>query len=260
MKRLAILFFVLASAACMGSPVRSAAGGKSILFSDITEPPSYTAADYIQDGLVAMWDAIENVGWNEHDDDSAVWIDLVGEKTLTLRNNAHFAADRLVCPNTGAPAFSISPIEGIYSYEIGFMTDVTRGIVIYVRNGQYGYIYNNQYWCNGVPGNNKPSICTLSNWVSKDLCMSFVDSEESGTMTVAYRDGIDITKFGRVDYWRQPNYSLFAIGGYYGNYQNPDDTGTIRGHVRYVRLYSRALTPLEVQYNHVIDSFRFGVE
>ena len=37
-----------------------------------------TAKDYVQNGLVAMWDGIENTGWGTHDGSAATWKDLVG--------------------------------------------------------------------------------------------------------------------------------------------------------------------------------------
>ena len=36
-----------------------------------------TARDYVQDGLVAMWDGIENAGWGVHDPNATNWVDLV---------------------------------------------------------------------------------------------------------------------------------------------------------------------------------------
>ena len=43
-----------------------------------------TARDYIQDGLVAMWDGIENAGWGKHDENATNWVDLVSGYTLKL--------------------------------------------------------------------------------------------------------------------------------------------------------------------------------
>ena len=43
-----------------------------------------TARDYVQDGLVAMWDGIDNAGWGVHDPSATVWKDLVGGNDLTL--------------------------------------------------------------------------------------------------------------------------------------------------------------------------------
>ena len=37
-----------------------------------------TARDYVQDGLIAMWDGIENAGWGVHDAAATVWKDLSG--------------------------------------------------------------------------------------------------------------------------------------------------------------------------------------
>lgn len=46
----------------------------------------YTTKDYIQDGLVAMWDGIENVGLGRHDGSVASMVDLAGENpTLTFK-------------------------------------------------------------------------------------------------------------------------------------------------------------------------------
>ena len=36
-----------------------------------------TARSYVQDGLVAMWDGIENAGWGVHDNNATNWVDLV---------------------------------------------------------------------------------------------------------------------------------------------------------------------------------------
>lgn len=49
---------------------------------------SYTASDYIQDGLCLMFDGIENAGWNQHVDSTNVWTDLVdGFIMMTANNN-----------------------------------------------------------------------------------------------------------------------------------------------------------------------------
>ena len=41
-----------------------------------------TARDYVQNGLVAMWDGIENAGWGQHSD-SPIMRELVSGDTLT---------------------------------------------------------------------------------------------------------------------------------------------------------------------------------
>ena len=44
-----------------------------------------SAKDYIQDGLVAMWDGIENAGWGKHDENATEWVDLVNGVVLKPR-------------------------------------------------------------------------------------------------------------------------------------------------------------------------------
>ena len=45
-----------------------------------------SAKSYVQDGLVAMWDGIENAGWGQHDANATVWKDLIGTNDFNLEN------------------------------------------------------------------------------------------------------------------------------------------------------------------------------
>ena len=54
-----------------------------------------TARDYVQDGLIAMWDGIENAGWGVHDPNATVWTDLVNGMGITLIEQAMFSENSL---------------------------------------------------------------------------------------------------------------------------------------------------------------------
>lgn len=43
----------------------------------INEHLDLTAKSYVQNGLLAMWDGIENAGFGVHDPDATYWVDLV---------------------------------------------------------------------------------------------------------------------------------------------------------------------------------------
>ena len=47
---------------------------------------SISAKDYVKDNLVAMWDGIENIGWGQHDNNTSIWKDLIGERDATIVN------------------------------------------------------------------------------------------------------------------------------------------------------------------------------
>lgn len=43
----------------------------------INEHLDLTTKSYVQNGLLAMWDGIENAGFGVHDPDATYWVDLV---------------------------------------------------------------------------------------------------------------------------------------------------------------------------------------
>ena len=55
---------------------------------------TYTSEGYLQDGLVAQWDGINNAGVGLHVPDSGVWKDLVGDCDLTLLAGKGWVAGR----------------------------------------------------------------------------------------------------------------------------------------------------------------------
>ena len=90
MKKILITGLLVALVASMGyaSPVASANGADGIEWGDGAWEP--TAVDYIQDGLVCMWDAIENLGYGETDLDSRIWYDVVNGIEMPLIGCASF--------------------------------------------------------------------------------------------------------------------------------------------------------------------------
>ena len=45
---------------------------------------AFSTSNYVQDGLVACWDGIENAGKGVHDSEATVWTDIVGGKKFAL--------------------------------------------------------------------------------------------------------------------------------------------------------------------------------
>ena len=72
----------LGSLVLTASPVRSSVGAMHTGGTSAGEDGPVTAASYVQDGLVSMWDGEENVGWGLHQDNPSYWVDLVGEDSI----------------------------------------------------------------------------------------------------------------------------------------------------------------------------------
>ena len=60
--------------AAVGDPVRSMLGARGAA----GVGAKLSAKDYVQNGLIAMWDGIENAGWGVHDPAATSIVDLVG--------------------------------------------------------------------------------------------------------------------------------------------------------------------------------------
>lgn len=95
---------LIANVACIAgllsafaSPVRGDLGAENEKFAADME---LTAASYIQDGLIAMWDAVENVDWGVHDPDTRTWYALVGGGVLNLPTAASFTDNALLFDRT----------------------------------------------------------------------------------------------------------------------------------------------------------------
>lgn len=85
MKDLIVLVCAMTVTAAICSPVASSVGGKHISF-NMSESEEYSASSYVQDGLVAIWDGLENAGWESHVDHTNEWADLINGFVLRTAN------------------------------------------------------------------------------------------------------------------------------------------------------------------------------
>ena len=56
----------------------------SVLWLIAAYATTYTSASYVQDGLIAQWDGIDNEGTGVHNPSATVWKDLKGSNDLTI--------------------------------------------------------------------------------------------------------------------------------------------------------------------------------
>ena len=210
-----------------------------------------TARDYVQDGLIAMWDGIENAGWGVHDPNATVWKDLVGDNDLVLMNTAHFDENSLVSANRNKLTALCSEKLPYASIEVCAFFDESRGSSALVCfgnsvddnrmvSGETSSIqtYNGNYMISlTTPVDPK---CTWAGVHDADRHDGYVRGAlASGTKSSnnwSVRNGT----FGLSG---SSNYSAWNfVGNYYC-----------------VRLYSRALTAEEIAANYAIDKARFGI-
>lgn len=238
--------------------------GEFVLGPDIID---YTAKDYVQDGLVAMWDGIENAGWGVHDANATVWKDLIGNLDATAINSPVFGDNHTDTSNGywSLPS-SVREIIEMQSLtaEVAFQpstsgaTIANQGIVGMGNNRSLWLFFGNpplsgttlnwqvrkspsiRAWYNsGVFGTDAHSCSVVAN---NSVCNTYLDSALCTiTPDVAAGSATSTDKF------------------YIGMMSENVDWHTFHGRIHSVRLYSRALTVEEIAHNYEIDKARFGL-
>ena len=253
MKMKLITIILSLGTVAMAVPIHSMLGanGVSCVNPDKGIP---TAADYVQDGLIAMWDGIENAGWGVHKANATIWKDLVGSRDFNLSANATVKRDSLLC--NGFSAWQDGNITEYITIEIVLKSESCNGVVWFPGDSNNRIIAHFTSVANPymqVMGGNNTKTPTVD------------DSKKSVSVTYhqlgSKINGYDVLVNTLVpeyvfvyNTWSSRN-QYTTIGAYGYN-------STIRpfiGQIFCIRLYDRALTDEEVCYNYEIDRMRFGL-
>lgn len=226
-----------------------------------------TAKSYVQDGLVAMWDGIENAGWGTHVAAATTWKDLSGNGWGFPASNLRFHADHVEAlakvssakSSTDFWDWSAATFESVC--ERPYTTDWNNG---FFQLGRIGIFNINNPAINAYSWYTNQST---SNWRALYLFSREADARN-----------FDLAHRGFVTDFTSPknNQQVFRNGIYLPNLVYVDEMwtqtiahnalratlnkGTV-GTPKYwcIRLYNRALTAEEIQHNFKIDKKRFGL-
>ena len=270
MKKLLSIFLISTMSGIIAAPTRSMLGIDRTEGANDDFPENPTAADYIQDGLVAMWDGIENVGWGEHDDESTVWKDLIGGNDATLTDNGLFGDDALICmraptvQNTYAAYAEGEPyplgktyVECVFQYDGG---SLSRSLLFALR----GFANNNNsnIRCVGFQNLQFSWGCAASGRMRgfSGVLPGMRYSVSGNLVNSALPAELSINGNGEVadlggKLWLYVPLNFTTFGG--GNLNNSNTSFV--GSLNCIRIYSRILTPAEVLYNYRIDKIRFNL-
>lgn len=226
-----------------------------------------TARSYVQDGLVAMWDGIENAGVGVHSNSATYWTDLV-RPDHGVRFNL-VSSDSWTDTGLAIRAGRIigSGYDTFYFYDYGqpvtpdgwhfeIVVSVNSvkqagGLVLNWRGNVNGPLVISTAWnylrfTGGGNGNygDDDSSYSIADSIGKAFEASF--SLNYGDSNL-YCNGVLVrTKFGK-----QAGNSLahaFTVG-----------SGGQDMVIKSIRVYNRTLTPSEIAANYAIDARRFGL-
>ena len=216
----------------------------------------YTAKDYVQDGLIAMWDGIENAGWGVHDPNATVWKDLVGSLELDINS----ADDKNVLAVPGKKSLHIGigdefTIE--YSHFHTFYTFSTYPIRTPVQlNNESGTRVAAVSYEIGNP-NILGRYTYGTNSSGYDLNVN-IDSTNDFRIGATY-DGSVFSGFSYGDLKTQKYPSSGAGSVSTGVFFDVPSATISDTRFRFIRIYNRALSASEIAANYEIDKARFGL-
>lgn len=202
-----------------------------------------TAKSYVQDGLIAMWDGIENAGWGVHDAEAMGWKDLAGTNDLVrygcvIGDNyvqSQSANDRM----TGALVYSASDVQTIefvsqsVRQTVGLVFNIIYGdrFIGFRTDGSKLFFENNGYNFS-ITGVTNPQSYSFKYAVPNEVVVNGMSVSSSIT------GGSFGTK----------NFGFSVYSGY-----------PFIGKLYSVRLYNRALSSEEVAANYAVDKARFNL-
>ena len=219
-----------------------------------------TAKDYVQSGLIAMWDGIENAGWGVHDASATVWKDLIGDRHLTLSGDAYFG-DMFLRTSGNSRSYA----SGGELLPAGLVVTVEVVVKLFDTSGNPNrFIFGFQPQTSArtavlvsrILSTSEPRIVCSGGGGQANVSTSAQITEAQTSSFIlpniaAYQNG----ESSNAKAWggdEGTNFQSIIIGGTTWNYNTP-----IAGYN--FRLYSRALNAEEIAANYRVDKARFGL-
>ena len=230
-----------------------------------------TARDYVQNGLVAMWDGIENAGWGVHDPNATTWANLLDPDHPLTGNNIVFAGKGTriptVCTYTNLDIQSMWNNGFSLEFVVSFLgvTGVAVGAIftilkLYGSTPSYLAIDIEGAWTSSLstvgfntarvriggaapisldktnPQPRVTTVCVTSAAQSKQYLDGLGYASYNAATSNIYVPANNNLMFGGSSGWASNNCMLNAV-----------------------RFYSRALTADEIARNYAIDKERFNL-
>ena len=227
---------------------------------------------YVDDGLVAHWDAIDNQATGTHVDGAATWIDLVGNSRIDLKD-VTWEDDALYFPG--------SVMSGGVFADNSVVDHRTSGLTIEVvarieDTGTYAALFSGPTYDaaggTGYAAANSPVIIRHTDKSyfytrSVNECgMTPALGDGFGTATVnwstgAWLDGTHVylngEKANKPSGAKKPSFTIYDSHAYLGRLASTG-VGALKGRIYSVRVYKRALSAAEALQNYTADVARFS--
>lgn len=211
---------------------------------------------YVSDGLIHMWDGIENTH-NGHDSSTSTWYDLVGSNDLAKSSdNITWSDDSANIARNKASQYFTSDTASEScagkSFEAVFTTDNATSGLVHVfsdsdAQGKVCVYTDNTFNVRGAAGKTYltgESAITALHYV----CGVF---DQNGAISAVYANGVAATQ-GNTSHSLSGQKTKVVIG-------QTDSGYKFGGKIYSIRVYNKQLTAAEVASNYAVDVNRFGI-
>ena len=217
-----------------------------------------TAMGYVQDGLLACWDGIENAGSGIHNSSATKWRDLVAGREFSL-TSVTVEDDRMVFAGSGssygelneadtAATFNMAAngtLEVVYASDTGsgnqfiLQSTAASGHLLTIWSGDKLLVSN------GL-SNNSPGFSFTSGAKTNSVTIIYTSAKP----TAGYANGNSLSTSG-YDYWGDVNEKT-TIGT-----RSSKGGNHFKGAIYCIRVYNRQLSAEEIAANRALDVRRF---
>ncbi len=214
-----------------------------------------TASRYVQDGLLACWDGVENAGVGVHDSAATTWVDLVGGRAFTL-NNVTVADDRMVFAGTQQSYGTMGSTDTAATFEkatkgtleVVYASDTGTGSQIIIQSSTTSGVMLSIWDTTKIIASiaSAPIFTYTSGTATNSVSVRYASAKP----TAAYAGGVALSSPSN-NYWGSEA-GKTTIGTRNSRANNP-----FKGSIYCVRLYNRQLTEDEVRANYAVDVHRF---
>ena len=237
--------------------------GDTPLLSQIARDPE----KYVQTGLLAHWDAIENQGANQaHDSSAKTWIDLVAGRTFTL-TGATFDDNSLAFAGSPSSYGVLGAADSAATFnmaeqgtvEIVLQHAYTKGpatrCVLQAAQSTgpaFGYANGKGWLAGNTASSGTMPFASVPAGEVVTVAVNYNDSRivPAGSTDGYFVNGGAVESQNTTDYFWYPDDKT-----YIGNRANLQ--GAFEGKILAIRVYSSRLTPEEIAANRKVDELRF---
>lgn len=220
-----------------------------------------TSADYVQDGLVAQWDGIDNAGTGAHNPGTTVWKNLAStgsayDLTLTANGSWNAEGNALAVSNLSAVGQTAAP--EYKTMEVTFKPKGSGRILFASGDQKRVVIFDNDsiaYFSGAIAKGNAGGVTTKSiqeNFLSGEVKFLAAEYDDGGAVANVFKDATRREDGGNQNNWNASG--VISIGN---RDNNANNNYLWFGDVYAIRLYTNRLTKAQLARNHLIDCKRF---